>query len=137
VQQDSLRYPSCRLSSDLDGSPINSMAGKYPCILLLHCLCLPSFLTTIAPSYHHTDFTYLAALAYREVDITQSELDSWFGPGVATDNPAFVDAFKNTTNSLVSFKVRKERNGFHHALFRSCHFFGVGPAHWQLFLLYL
>jgi hypothetical protein len=53
------------------------------------------------------DYVYLAGLAYRSDDIAQDELDSWFGPGVATNNPAVVENFRTDNNytSPVSYKL--------------------------------
>lgn len=43
VQQDSLRYPSCRLSSDLGASPLTSMAGMF--VLRLNAKLCASYFT--------------------------------------------------------------------------------------------
>jgi lipase ATG15 len=52
------------------------------------------------------DYAYLAGLAYRGVNATQSELDGWFGEGVAVDNSEVVREWKrNERDSEVSFKL--------------------------------
>jgi lipase ATG15 len=78
-QADSIRYPSCRLSNELKESPITSMA----------------------------DFTYLAGLAYRGVNVTQRELDGWFGINVTTAQNEAVEEYRQTheVSSQVSFKL--------------------------------
>jgi len=55
--------------------------------------------------YISADFSFLAKLAYREVNITQDELDGWFGEGVAVDRNDYVEQFRNRTSSQVSFKM--------------------------------
>ena len=88
VQQDDLNYPTCSFGKGLDalGSGSTDMS----------------------------DFAYLAALAYRDPSITQTELDQWFGfsnetgSSVAVNNPAFVDEFRMDTDrykSQVSYKM--------------------------------
>ena len=74
----SLRYPTCDLTSDLQDSPLTSMA----------------------------DYIFLARVAYRG-NITQRELDSWFGEGVAVDQKDLVDLYReeNKVSSHVSFKL--------------------------------
>lgn len=76
--ENSLRYPTCQLTSDLQESPLTSMA----------------------------DYIFLARVAYRG-NITQSELDNWFGNGVAVDQAEFVDLYReeNNINSAVEFKL--------------------------------
>lgn len=61
-----------------------------------------------SPKTDMSDFVYLATVAYRDPSITQNELDQWFGAGVAVDNQAFVDDYRNRTDgfeSAVSFKM--------------------------------
>ena len=76
--EDSLRYPTCHITSDLQESPLTSMA----------------------------DYIFLARVAYRG-NITQQELDSWFGEGVAEDQPSLVSSYReeNSVDSQVSFKL--------------------------------
>lgn len=80
-QDDSLRYPSCKLTSDLGDSPLTSMA----------------------------DYAFLAGLAYRSINGTQSELDGWFGPSgtIPVDQVETVEQFRedNEITSAVSFKL--------------------------------
>jgi len=88
VQQDDLTYPTCSFGKGLDalGSGSTDMS----------------------------DFAYLAALAYRDTSITQTELDKWFGfsnetnSSVAVNKPAVVDEFRMDTDrykSQVSYKM--------------------------------
>lgn len=61
-----------------------------------------------SPKTDMSDYAYLAALAYRAPDITQNELNQWFGVGVAIDNQTFVESYRNMTDgyeSAVSFKL--------------------------------
>jgi lipase ATG15 len=80
-QKDSLRYPSCELTSDLGESPLTAIA----------------------------DYAFLAGLAYRDVNGTQAALDGWFGPSGqnATDRNAIVEDWRdvNDIQSAVSFKL--------------------------------
>jgi hypothetical protein len=105
VQKDSLRYPSCRLTSDIGLSPLVSLSGtslETLCVpvsraqtLTLACLrflCLP-------------DFAFLAGLAYRSQNLTQSQLDGWF-QGEAEDRQDVVTQWRATVNnSQVSMKL--------------------------------
>jgi lipase ATG15 len=53
------------------------------------------------------DFTYLAGLAYRGVNVTQRELDGWFGINVTTAQNEAVEEYRQTheVSSQVSFKL--------------------------------
>lgn len=54
------------------------------------------------------DYAFLAGLAYRGVgNVTQNELDAWFGPNVAVNNDRIVEEWRsaNNDNSAVSFKL--------------------------------
>lgn len=76
--ENSLRYPTCTLTSDLQESPLSTMA----------------------------DYIFLTRVAYRG-NVTQRELDNWFGEGVATDEKELVDNFRavNGMESSVHFKL--------------------------------
>ncbi|KAL7567975.1 hypothetical protein ACA910_019683 [Epithemia clementina (nom. ined.)] len=76
--ENSLRYPTCQMTSNLQESPLTSMA----------------------------DYIFLARVAYRG-NITQRELDSWFGEGVAIDQADLVSKYRteNNVDSKVSFKL--------------------------------
>jgi lipase ATG15 len=75
---DSLRYPSCTLTSDLGDSPIRTMA----------------------------DYAYLAGHAYRGTETSQEELDQYFVGLNVTDRQDWVQIIRNETiDSTVSFKV--------------------------------
>lgn len=53
-----------------------------------------------------TDFIFLAGLAYRTTpEITQQELDSWFGPGGAENHDDLVSEWKTAKKSEVYFKM--------------------------------
>jgi hypothetical protein len=69
-QVNDLPYPTCSFGKGLDalGSPTTDLS----------------------------DFVFLAGLAYRENNITQGQLDQWFGEGVAFDNQTFVDNYRNS-----------------------------------------
>lgn len=77
------RYPTCNFGKGLEDSPSRLMA----------------------------DYAYLAGLAYRNNDITQSELDQWFvnlNGTTAQDNPDIVEEFRSRTQSIdsaVSYKL--------------------------------
>jgi hypothetical protein len=44
------------------------------------------------------DYAFLAGLAYRDVEGTQSALDGWFGPsGRITDRDDIVETWRGTT----------------------------------------
>jgi hypothetical protein len=104
IQADSLRYPTCRLSNDLGTSPLTSMAG-----MLRHGP-LESFRLTVNSLILLRDFlldyAFLAGLAYRSPNITQSDLDGWFG-GEAADQEATVQEYRRSknTSSAVVFKL--------------------------------
>jgi lipase ATG15 len=54
------------------------------------------------------DYTFMAGTAYLPVNLTQDALDGWFGEGVAVDDQATVDAFReefDTFNQAVVFKL--------------------------------
>lgn len=75
---DSLRYPSCTLTSDLGDSPLQTMA----------------------------DYAYLAGHAYRGTEASQEELDLYFQGLNVTDRIDLVDTIRaQTVDSTVSFKV--------------------------------
>jgi len=76
--KNSLRYPTCYISSDLQESPLTSMA----------------------------DYIFLARVAYRG-NVTQRELDHWFGENVAVNQEEFVEQYReeNDVDSAVSFKL--------------------------------
>jgi len=76
--ENSLRYPTCHLTSDLQESPLTAMA----------------------------DYIFLARVAYRG-NITQQELNSWFGDEVAINQEDFVTSFRqaNAITSAVHFKM--------------------------------
>ena len=79
VQQDSLRYPTCVLSSDFGDSPLTTMA----------------------------DHAFLAGLAYRPPgNETQFALDQWFSEG-AVEQVETVEQYREefNTSSAVSFKL--------------------------------
>lgn len=78
-QADGIRYPSCRLTNELKASPITSMA----------------------------DFAFLAGLAYRGINVTQRELDGWFGENVTKNEDEAVEEYRQThaVSSQVSFKL--------------------------------
>lgn len=101
-QKDSLRYPTCQLTSDLgEKNPLQSMAG----------MCLRSFYLS-QWNYNHsialfvppTDYAFLAGLAYRGTNVTQRELDGWF-QGAAVDRDEVVAAWDGQFGSAVSFKL--------------------------------
>jgi lipase ATG15 len=80
LQQDSLRYPTCQLSTGLvDESPLTRMV----------------------------DYAFLAGLAYRGTEYTQNDLDGWFGGEQAKDNEDVVHEYRTkfVTSSAVSFKL--------------------------------
>jgi hypothetical protein len=83
-QQQDLPYPTCRLGKGLQGGLVPNNSSQAM-----------------------ADYVYLAGLAYRSDDITQGELDNWFGPGVATNNPVVVENFRTVNNytSPVSYKL--------------------------------
>ena len=76
VQQEDLLYPTCTVGKGLAalGSPSTSIA----------------------------DYAFLAALAYRVPNITQGELDQWFGQSVAVDQQTFVEDFRRRTDNFTS-----------------------------------
>ena len=79
-QEDDLRYTTCKFGKGLESSPSRLMA----------------------------DYAFLAGIAYRNENITQSELDQWFGPGNSTDRPEIVSEFQNltsTADTAVSYKL--------------------------------
>lgn len=54
------------------------------------------------------DYTFMAGSAYLEGNLTQEQLDGWFGKGVAFDDQATVDKFRaeyDTFNQAVVFKL--------------------------------
>ena len=53
------------------------------------------------------DYIFLANLAYQPINVTQNELDSWFGPGVALDRNDVVDEFRRNTDNYTSAVVYK------------------------------
>jgi lipase ATG15 len=79
--EDSIRYPTCEITSDLGASPLKTMA----------------------------DYAFLAGLAYRSDEATQPELDGWFGNSgiVALDQNETVAEYRaaNNVTSEVSFKL--------------------------------
>ena len=61
-----------------------------------------------SPTTDLSDFVFLAAVAYLENNITQDQLDQWFGEGVAFNNQTFVDNYRYSTDgykSPVSYKM--------------------------------
>jgi lipase ATG15 len=67
--QPDLPYPTCRLAKGLEIPSSNS--------------------TALA------DYAFLAAMAYQREDTFQDNLDAWFGPGVAANQPGIVDQFRS------------------------------------------
>jgi len=60
-----------------------------------------------SPATSIADYAFLAVLAYRTPEITQGQLDQWFGPGVAFDNQTLVANYRNqtgTSDSPVNYK---------------------------------
>jgi ABC-type multidrug transport system fused ATPase/permease subunit len=89
-QQDDLPYPTCEFGKGLEDSPSRALA----------------------------DYAFLSSLAYRSTNITQEELDGWFGEGVATNHPEVVAAFQQTwtdgsgaTYKLITFDVNGKTDG--------------------------
>jgi len=76
--ENSLRYPTCHMTSDLQESPLTAMA----------------------------DYIFLARVAYRG-NVTQSELDNWFGQEVAVNQEELVSVYReeNNVDSAVVFKL--------------------------------
>lgn len=101
VQADSLRYPTCHLSNDLGKSPLTSMAGTS---ILARARSCPSLYLTFP--YCILDYAFLAGLAYRSPNITQADLDGWFG-GEAIDQEETVQQYRRlkNTSSAVVFKL--------------------------------
>lgn len=82
--QPDLPYPTCRLRKGLD-IPGRGIEGAAL-----------------------IDYTYLAVVAYLADGVTQGELDQWFGPRQATNNPEIVNEFRAKTDnagSQVSYKL--------------------------------
>jgi hypothetical protein len=79
AQQEDLPYPTCDFGKGLENSPSRAMA----------------------------DYVFLATLAYKSTDITQDQLNGWFGEGVATNQPETVANFQQSQGegSAVSFKL--------------------------------
>eukprot|EP00541_Cyclophora_tenuis_P016342 CAMPEP_0116563538 /NCGR_PEP_ID=MMETSP0397-20121206/12791_1 /TAXON_ID=216820 /ORGANISM="Cyclophora tenuis, Strain ECT3854" /LENGTH=616 /DNA_ID=CAMNT_0004089997 /DNA_START=29 /DNA_END=1879 /DNA_ORIENTATION=+ len=80
-QQEDLLYPTCTVGKGLAalGSPSTSIA----------------------------DYAFLAALAYRDPNITQGELDQWFGLNVSQDQDQYVTNFRRRTDNFTSAVVYK------------------------------
>ena len=78
-QQEDLPYPTCNFGKGLENSPSRAMA----------------------------DYVFLATLAYKSTEITQDQLNGWFGEGVATNQPETVANFQQSQGdaSAVSFKL--------------------------------
>ena len=102
-QKDSLRYPSCRLTSDIGDSPIVSLSGTSNRRSFRN-YCSASSCTITHRFVLLPDFAFLAGLAYRAENLTQVQLDAWF-QGAAVDRQEVVTEWKNTVNnSQVSMK---------------------------------
>lgn len=57
-------------------------------------------------SLYLTDYVFIAALAYSDVNMTQPQLDQWFGEGNAKDNYKYVEDYRTgiKDESAVSYK---------------------------------
>jgi lipase ATG15 len=79
-QQADLPYPTCQFGKGFADSPTNRMV----------------------------DYAFLDGVAYRNQNITQSQLDGWFGPNFAMDGQDVVNEFRHQTDnftSAVTFKL--------------------------------
>lgn len=79
-QQSDLPYPTCQFGKGFADSPTN----------------------------HMVDFAFLSGVAYRNQNITQSQLDGWFGANVTVDSQNVVEEFRYQTDnftSAVTFKL--------------------------------
>lgn len=79
-QQEDLPYPTCSFGKGLEalGSPSTDMA----------------------------DYAFVATVAYRDNNITQGELDGWFGEDVAINEIGLVEKYRSTLpESPVSYKL--------------------------------
>jgi lipase ATG15 len=91
-QQEDLPYPTCEFGKGLENSPSRALA----------------------------DYAFLSTLAYRTTNITQQQLDGWFGEGVATNHPEVVSAFQEqqtwaadagASYKLITFDVNGRTDG--------------------------
>jgi len=57
-------------------------------------------------SLHLSDYVFVAGLAYGKNDVTQPQLDKWFGAGIASDNAKYVQDYRKTVSddSAVTYK---------------------------------
>ena len=81
---EALPYPTCRVGTNLGTENANAV--------------------------QMVDFAFMAGLAYASIDITQGELNGWFGPGggvVPTDRKDIVDEFRKRTDNYSSAVVFK------------------------------
>jgi lipase ATG15 len=61
-----------------------------------------------SPTNHMVDYAFLAGVAYRDQNVTQSQLDGWFGPNLTMDGQDVVNEFRYQTDnytSAVTFKL--------------------------------
>jgi hypothetical protein len=79
TQQEDLPYPTCDFGKGFENNPSRSMA----------------------------DYAFLATLAYKSTNITQVQLNGWFGEGVATNQPETVASFQQSQGdaSAASYKL--------------------------------
>lgn len=83
----SLPYPTCRMRKGLE---------------------IPGRTGRLNESTAMADYAFLSTIAYMDTSITQSQLNEWFGDGVASDQQGIVDEFRaliDGGSSAVSYKL--------------------------------
>jgi lipase ATG15 len=101
--QQSLAYPSCELTKGFRFPPEINTTHLLDFAFLSACKS-PRFVTYDVISLSFSDDysrirRFIATVAYEDLEISQSLLDTWFGQGVVQDEAVFVARYREETNT--------------------------------------